>query len=227
VGTRTPGSRGRASWAGRRSASRLPSNLARPGQRGGGPAYLSPARRRRKPRQLATRALPGHCAGIPGQCPRRRPSGEVGCPGKAGWPSTRDGSRPGSGQAATVPLVTVASRPGSLQPGLSPGCGAQLTGIGGRAYHSPCPSRVPAVYLSWTWPRNSRQAANLTRTRRALPARGRDRDAARRSQVTARSARGQCQAGGRSAGGRPGVHRRPAPGRWWLAAWASAPVRYP
>ena len=125
---------------------------------------------------------------------------------------------PRNSQAAGNGVAAAGIPPGPEKPGLPDGRG--------RGYHSPCTSRVPAVYLR-TWPRNSRPAANVTPPRRACPAPGRDRDAALRGQVTARSTAGQCQVDGRSAGGRPGVRRRSTPGQWRLAAWASAPIRYP
>ena len=124
----------------------------------------------------------------------------------------------------------IARRPGmaSRRPGLPPGPGKTGLPDGrGRGYHSPCTWRVPPVYLSRTWLRNSRPAANVTQPRRACPVPVRDRDAALRGQVAARSTAGQCQASGRSAGGQPGVQHRSMPGQWRLAAWASAPIRYP
>ena len=99
--------------------------------------------------------------------------------------------------------------------------------IGAGAYRSPCTSRVPAVDLSGTWPRNGRPAADLTPPGPGPAGPGQDQDAVRPGQVTAGSASGQRQVCARSAGGRPGGHRRSAPGQWRLAAWACAPVRYP
>jgi hypothetical protein len=223
----------------RRCSTRTPRSCCRPsrdGRRSTSPA-IEPGpprsqRRRRKPGQLATQApLPGLCAaivlaGLAGAPPAVIRRG--GAPGE-GWPSAR-GSWPGSGQAATLSLATVASHPGSLQPGISPGCEARLTGLA-RAPTGPLTTarvpRVPAVNLSWTWPRNSRPPADLTPPAAGSPGSRPGPGRCPQGQVTARSTRGRCQAGGRSAGGRPGVCRRYTPGQWWLAAWASAPVRYP
>ena len=183
--------------------------------RGGGAAYLTPAACAGRPGQLATRA--------PARPPRR-----------CTWPGALTGGHPARQSArerpgCQVPAVHGGQGSRSPQPGISPGCQARFTGNfeRGRAYHSPCTSRVPAVDLSWTWPRNSRPAADLTRPRQVLPAHGQDRDAARRGQVTARSTRGRRQVDGRSTGGRPEVNRRYTPGQWRLAAWVSAPFRYP
>ena len=141
-----------ASRAGRRSASRRqPSNLGRPGRRDGrGPACLSPAPPRRKPGRAPAWPRRRHCAGVPGRCPRRRPSGEAGCPGKTGHLPPRRQPTGGS-QAAALPLVT------AVQPSRSPRSPAyrQAARRGfrdwrGRAYHSPYTSCVPAVDLSLT-----------------------------------------------------------------------------
>ena len=142
----------------------------------------------------------------------------------------RDRSRPGSSQAAWVPLCALASYPGSRSPGirLAARRGFNRRDGRGRAYHSPGTSRVPAGGPLVDLAAKQQASGGFDRARgRALPAHGRDRDAARRGQVTARSTGGQRQVNGRSAGGRPGVRRRYTPGQWRLAAWASAPIRYP
>jgi hypothetical protein len=211
-GTRTPGSCCRPSRDGRQSTSRLPSNLARPGRGGGGPAYVSPARPRRKPGQLATQAPPARplhslCAGGTGRCPacghppRRGARGRLAiCPRQ---------QPAGSGQAATLPLATVASHPGSRQPGLSPGCKARLTGLA----RVTAGALTTACYLACTC---GGPLMDLAAEQQASG--GFDPARAGRSPLVAGTGTlpagpGHCQVHGRSMPGRRKVCRRAARGR--------------
>ena len=204
-GFRLPGREAISVWA-----------ATRPGRRGGARLYLSPARPAGSPGRPA-----GHLLAAEQPLCRRTspvPTGRAGMQGRAA--SLPAATALGAAAAGALPPVTVAI-PGSPRPGVPPGR------IGAGAYRSPCTSRVPAVDLSGTWPRNGRPAADLTPPGPGPAGPGQDRDAVRPGQVTARSASGQRQVRARSAGGRPGGHRRSAPGQWRLAAWACAPVRYP
>ena len=94
---------------------------------GAAPAYLSPARPRRKPGQLATGApawpLRRRTRAVsPPTAPRRG-----GMPGE-GWPSARGGRQPGAARLLRFRWSRRSAIPASPQPGISPGCEAQLTG---------------------------------------------------------------------------------------------------
>ena len=172
----------------------------------------------RAPAGRRAAAVPAYLAGaLAGS-----PPGEPGRPGKAASlpAATACGKRPG--WCASARHRGRARHPRFPRPAYRQ---AGWTGAG--AYRSPCTSRVPAADRSGTWPRNGRPAADLTPPRPALAGPGQDRDAVCPGEVTAGSASGQRQVCARSAGGRPGGHRRSAPGQWRLAAWACAPVRYP
>ena len=198
-----------------------------PGSQGRGPACLSPAARA----EAGRASEPGTCpAAAQPLCRRTSPPSPAALRRGRGHPSWQQAEPAGAaasarhrGRSLPRPAIPVPAARHFARP--RGAVNQRMEGAG--AYHSPCTSRVPAVYLPWTWPRNSRPAANLTPPAPGAPAHGQDRDAARQGQVTARSTGGQRQVGGRSAGGRPGVDRRSTPGQWRLAAWASAPIRYP
>jgi hypothetical protein len=161
--------------------------------------------------------LPGFCAaivlaGLAGAPPAVIRRG--GAPGE-GWPSAPRQQPAGPGQAATLPLATVARHPGSLQPGITPGCEARLAGLArapAGAYHCPCTSRVPVVDLSWTWPRNCRPAADLTPPAAGSPGPrpgpGRCPPGPGHCQVHERSMPGRRKVCRRAARGLPEVHAR-------------------
>ena len=180
-----------------------------PAQKRGGPASRAPVRSLRSRCARRTR-------------PRRQPSGEGGGTQEADK-LLRFRSFRHRGRSLPRPAIPVPAA------GIPPGREMRLTSgwRGAGAYHCPCISRVPAVYSRGPWPRNSRPAANLTAPAPGAPAHGQGRVAACQGQVTGRSTGGRRQVNGRSAGGRSGVGRRSAPGQWRLAAWASAPIRYP
>jgi hypothetical protein len=157
----------------------------------------SPAPPRGKPGRAPAWPPSRHCAGVRGRCPRRRPSGEAGCPGKTGNASIRHG-----GPAIPVPR-SPANRQAARR-GSGTGAGAPTTARN--------TSRVPAVDLSLTWPRNSRSAANLTPpapgSPGSRPALGRCPPGPGHWQVHERSAPGRRKVHGRAARGRSQVHAR-------------------
>ena len=175
-GTRTPVSGCRAGR--RRSASGQPPPPGSQGRRPALPVTGPPAQEARDSRRghLPGRAQPLCRAYLAGA---HRASRDAGQGGRL--------PRPRRGRPGWCASARDRGHPRFSRPGVSPGR------IGAGAYRSPCISRVPAVDLSWTWPRNGRPAANLTPPAPGCPAHGQDRDAARPGQVTARSTSGQRQ----------------------------------
>lgn len=102
--------------------------------------------------------LPGRCAGVPGQCRRRRPRGGVRCPGKAGHLPAVAASREQPGCAAS------AGHGGQLSRLLCTRHIARLRGAANRVgAGAPTTARVPRVYLPLTCQRPGRETAGQRR----------------------------------------------------------------
>ena len=202
----------------RRGDQRLACQPACPGRRGGARLACH-----RAARAEAGRAAAGHLpAAAQPLCRRTSPVALRARPGAGQGGQLPAATAVGAATAGALPLVTVAI-PGSRAARRT----AKQRMAGAGAYHSPCTSRVPAVYLPWTWPRNSRPAANLTPPApgppgsrpgpgRCPPGPGHcqvhERSTPGRREVCGRAARGPSQVCARSmAAGCMGFRTRPLP----------------
>ena len=188
-----------------------------PAQQPGGPASRAPAR-----------PLRSHCAGVPGGRPRRQPSGEGGgargrpviCPwrqparvrpGCCASACHRGRSLPRS--AIPVPRSRHSAR---LEARFRGAVNQRMDGRGHvpQPVYLACTCAVPPADLD----AKQKASGGFDRARAGWPRLTAGTGSLPAGQVTARSTGGRRQAGRGSAGGRPGVHRRSAPGHWRLAA---------